>query len=218
MPYLLAQQLSNLELQPGWQKLTGPTINPKVPDGYYPVQLPSALRLFCVGSAYSGWLAKQVNPLLTPAAGAFTTVLFSYLLTVDSVTASNGQVVETDTKITDPNGWTADLSFQWNILEKWRAQVVPPAGSGWVDTAVALLTLPQPGVPVPVTIQAKLDHVNHVSTIVSVNGTATNAAQIPMRQAGWTPNQIVTQLQQCISGVAYGAYSVEFAGINYSLF
>lgn len=206
----------NLEHSPLWTEEFGITINSKTATGRALVRLPSGLRMFCSGDAYAGWLAKHVLPLVYP----FPRITLSYVLMVDDATAQCAQVVETDSKITDAAGYTYDLSAQWNLAEGWMFQVDDGAGH-WVDTGIQIAPLAA-YTELTVEIDYELDYVNRVSAIaaVVVNSKEYPApatlGKIPAKAVGWGPSKIVTQLQQCINGQP-GAYSIEFADINYDL-
>lgn len=203
--------ISGIEAATGWSKNVGPTINPTAPDGYELVQTPGGLRLYCCGKPYAGWLAKHVAPLYAN----FTDIPFNYSLVIDDATPLCAQVIETDTKFTDADGWTYDGSFQWNIQQGWVAQT----GNPWQSSAVKIPAL-MPGAMTYVSLRYALDYVAHTLQVVSVsvNGTVypINSAPLPAKQSGWAKSEIVTQLQQCINGKE-GAYSVLFPSISYDL-
>ena len=206
-------QINNLELSAGWTENVGSTINPVAPSGYAPVQTAGQLRLYCCGAAYAGWLAKFVNPLWS----LFTTISLQYALSIDDCTAEVAQVIETDTKVTDSAGWTYDLSAQFNIAEGWMFQI----GNPWKDTGI-IVSPPASNVWTPVQIDYALNYAARTSSVLAVTVAGkkylvpTTMQNVPAGQVGWTPNQIVTQLQQCI-GAQSSAYSVAFKNINYLL-
>jgi hypothetical protein len=215
----LACTITNLESSTGWTKNVGPTINPVSPSGYDFVQIPDGIRLYCCGPAYSGWLAKNVSSLLYP----FPTISFLYSFQIDDATLQCGQVIETDSKITDAAGNTYDLSAQWNLNEGWMFQIDNAAGS-WTDTGIKIGTIPTPNMWVPVQIDYALDFVGLTSSVlaVTVNKVKTlvspSLQKIPAKKQGWAPSQIVTQLQQVINGTpGGGAYSVKFGSVGYTM-
>jgi len=211
---LLSASITSLEKLDGWSKVVGPSINPTSPNGYEIVPVPGGLKLFCCGPKYSGWLAKHVAPLVYP----FQNVWMAYTLTIDDATLVCAQVIETDTKITDADGFTYDLSAQWNLAENWMFQVDTVDGH-WIDTGIQIQAL-KPGVPAAMSIGYKLDYKNKVSSVVCVvvDGkqytVPAGLGGIPAKQSGWGPNGVVTQLQQCINGQE-GAYAVTFSSIRY---
>lgn len=181
----------------------GPSINPTVPD-YFDIQQGSyGAQIFCRGKAYAGALAAAVNPLMIPS----QKITFQYTVTIDA-SIEKAQVIETDTKITDANGWTYDGSLQFNISEGWMIQL----GNPWADTGV-ILPLNQGANDV--TIVYSLDYNANTITVQTVNGKSLGAKPNPAKQIGWQNSSIVTQLQLCL-GSTGGVYDLIFSGISYT--
>lgn len=194
--------INGIESQP-FTPHQGPDINPTSPD-YFDIQQGAyGIQIFCRGKAYAGALAAVVNPLILQS----QTITFKYTVELDNSIAK-AQVIETDTKFTDSNGWTYDGSFQFNVSQGWMVQINNP----WVDTGVTV-TLNQ-GYN-DVTIVYSLDYTAHTITVISVNGTPLNAKPIPAQQVGWENSSIVTQLQLCL-GSTGGVYDLIFSGISYT--
>lgn len=204
--------ISKLEQESGWTKNVGPTINPIAPTAYEFVQEPDGLRMYCIGPAYAGWLLKHVDPFPV----AFTKLVFRHTLNIDDATLQDGQVSETDWKATDADGWTRDGSFQINFAKGRMTQVNNP----WTDTGVAIPSPDLvPGQPLSIEKHWTLNYVTPGATLdaLIVNGTPYPIGiTIPAQKLGWAPNQLVTQLQQCIAGQP-GAYSLKFSDIGYDL-
>lgn len=210
-----------------WSAQWSPSINPVAPSSFLvePASDGTGLDLWCAGPPYSGALAKLVSPLVYPS----PSLQFSYLLWFDESAVGYGQVVETDTKVTDSAGWTYDGSFQFNIAEgspasggiggpsapvSWMTQI----GNPWQDTGVRVGLVPGQGNLVTVTY--KLDYTGHTMTVVGVAvGQAAMQAiilpAIPAKQLGWQPSQVVTQLQLCV-GKSGGAYRVRLGQVGYA--
>ena len=209
--------INNLETTPEWTKEWSKDINAVEPDGYDFIQTTDGIRLYTVGHAYAGWLAKFVSPLLFP----FTKILFNYSLNIDDATPQQAQVIETDSKITDAAGWTYDLSAQLNIQKGWMFQVDDAAGD-WVDTVIKIPAL-KPNTVTPFSIAYVLDYVNHVSSVTSVSVGQTpfqvpvNLQKIPAKRIGWQPSTVVTQLQGCNNGLPYGAHSWKISQCGYTM-
>lgn len=181
----------------------GPDINPVNPD-YFDIQQGTyGIQIFCRGKSYAGALAAATNPLILQS----QTIAFKYTITLDNSIAK-AQVIETDTKFTDSNGWTYDGSFQFNVSRGWMVQLNNP----WVDTGVKL---PLNQGPNDITIVYSLDYNAHTITVVSVNGTPLNAKPIPAQQVGWGKSSIVTQFQLC-TGSTGGVYNLLFNKISYA--
>ena len=197
----LSWSLTNLE-SGTWTPEWSPDINPVQPDLFKIQPFAGGLQIFCAGKAYAGALAKGVNAL--PA--QLPKLTFSYVVTIDP-SIEVAQVIETDTKITDAAGWTYDGSLQLNYAEGWMVQV----GNPWVDTGVKFSLLEGEN---KVEIVYALDFTGRTITVISFNGQPLNAKPIPATQAGWTPSQIVTQLQLC-TGANGGCYDLVFSGIGY---
>jgi hypothetical protein len=212
----LSGNITSIDTAPGWTRNWSKDINPVQPEGYYPIQLPDGIRLYCAGPAYAGWLAKHVDPLIYP----FTKISFNYQLTIDDATQQQAQVVETDAKITDASGWTYDFSAQWNIAEGWMFQVATAAGL-WIDTGFRLAVPPQANIAMPFKIDYALDYTNHLSSVLGVMAGTTyfslpsNLQKIAAKQVGWQPSSIVTQLQQCNNGLP-GAHSWKISQAGYA--
>lgn len=199
-----------------WYPIVGDNINNPIASNYQIVKNNNSLSMIMYGTeAYSGWLAKHVEPLLYQV----DDVLFKYTLMIDECTVVNGQVVETDSKITDNEQWTYDLSAQWNITNDWMFQVDDDNWQ-WVDTGVRL---PKPNTyeQQKIAIEYKLDYANKQSIILAFwnNGeryALPNPYWIQARQIGWKASEIVTQLQQC-NNHAPGGYTLWFRDIGYEL-
>jgi hypothetical protein len=181
-----------------------PAINPNPPDYFDFQQGPSGVQIFCQGAAgkYGGALVKAVNTLIHES----PTITFKYGVTLDQSIAM-GQVIETDSKITDSKGWTYDGSLQW-IVNGWEIWLYDP----WVHTGVKI---PLSRGMNQVAIVYALDYSGHTIQVVSVNGVPLNAKPNPASQIGWQASSIVTQLQLCL-GAAGGIYDLLFSGISYS--
>lgn len=190
-------QITNQE-NDQWIPQEGPTINPVPPTFFDFSQLKDGLEIVCGGPKYAGALVKNVAPLLYPT----PTMKATYQIWFSTSLLQNAQVIEIDRKITDSAGWTYDGSFQFNIASGWMTQVNDP----WVNTGV--LKQLQPFMWNPVEVDYQFDYVNHT---IRVNG----LAAIPARQIGWTPSEIVTQIQLC-TGANGGFYTCKFAQIGIS--
>lgn len=214
----LSWSLTNLEAGV-WTPEWSTDINPVQPSLFQIQQFAGGLQIFCAGPAYAGALAKGVNPLPMQ----LPKLTFNYTVTIDP-SIQMAQVIETDTKITDAAGWTYDGSLQFNIAEGWMIQV----GDPWVDTGVKL---PLRIGANPVSIEYDLDFTAHTIQVQSVSQPQmlsqflSNSAPapikilsfpvIPAKQMGWTPSEIVTQLQLC-TGAKGGCYDLQFSSISYS--
>jgi hypothetical protein len=180
-----------------WTVEWSPSINPVKPDYFDHALNPDGSReVFCVGKAFAGALIKNTATLLYPC----TNICMSFGVKFGQSLVKAGRVIETDMKITDADGWTYDGSFQFNISEDWMTQTFNP----WVDTGTK-----QPLVAEkwnPVVINYKLDYVNRT---IAIN----DGAARPASKVGWTPKQIVSQLQLCTNG---GFYSVTFSSLMYT--
>jgi len=195
-----AWQLKKMEeglFKPNWS----PDINPVKPDYFAVQQVPSGVQIFCGGKAYAGQLAAQVNALMSEA----QTITFKYTVTLDG-SISVAQVIETDNKFTDAQGWTYDGSLQWDISKDWMLQVNNP----WVDAGVKM---PLKQGPNEIAIAYKLDYAAHTLTVVSVNDEELMPIVIPAKEVGWQKSSIVTQLQLCV-GAAGGVYDLTFGAMS----
>lgn len=202
-----------------WEPKTGLDINDPIAENYKIAQQNNALSLvMCSSVPYSGWLAKHVEPMYYEA----QSMRFRYSLMIDDATLFCAQVAETDTKNTDSEGYTYDLSAQWNIANDWMFQV-DNADWRWMDTGIQIPPL-EPYSIYEIEIEHRLDFKGKRSAIPAVwvdtqryevpNG----PLWIPAKQTGWEPKQIVFQLQQCInSQVTGGGYTLRFSGIEYEL-
>jgi hypothetical protein len=212
---MLSIRLINLEREK-WTEEIGPTINEPAAENYGIVQTEGAISLvMCSSLPYSGWLAKQVSDLPFRA----TKIRFDYSMMVDDATKVCAQVAETDAKITDDEGFTYDLSAQWEtakVAPEWMFQVDNEEWT-WTDTGIV--------VPASVSYESRaysieylLDYESKRSAIaaVSVDGERfeTECRYISARQEGWQKSSIVTQLQQCNNSQA-GGYTLRFAGVGY---
>lgn len=193
-----------------WTKETGPSINPVTADNYNIVQGNGALSLImCSSKPYSGWLAKNVQALPFAAKN----FVFSYTVMIDDATLACAQVIETDSKITDADGWTYDCSLQFNLAKGWMIQV----GDPWVDTGIQVVGFPSYE-KIPVSIESSVDYANHQSIItrITVDGSAFPVPTTLMqcaKQESWAPSQIVTQLQQ-VNNSQPGGYTLRFCDIS----
>lgn len=195
----LSWSLTNLEAGV-WTPEWSTDINPVQPSLFQIQQFAGSLQIFCAGSPYAGALAKGVNPLPMQ----LPKLTFNYAVTIDP-SFDMAQVIETDTKITDAAGWTYDGSLQFNIAEGWMVQV----GDPWVDTGVKL---PLRIGANSVSIEYDLDFTAHTIAI-SMQGEQVSKPS-PAKQMGWTPSEIVTQLQLC-TGAKGGCYDLQFSAISY---
>jgi hypothetical protein len=201
-----------------WEAKTGPDINEPTADGYAIVPTPAGLCLLMTSfKPYSGWLAKNVAPLIYEA----PYIQFRHRLMIDDATLAVAQVIETDAKITDCRGWTYDLSAQWNIAQGWIFQVDDENWT-WRDTNVVIDPL-EPLEPTAISINYRLNYETHRSAITSVAVSGCGEPYlldpviwIPARQVGWAPGEIVTQLQQC-NNAQPGGYGLRFSEIGYEL-
>jgi hypothetical protein len=205
--------LLNLESD-AWSVVTGPTINPISPIAQSVITTSDELRLYTIGEAYAGWLAKHVAPLLTPSA----LITFSYLINPDSSATFNAQALETDTRLTDASGWTYNGSCQLNLAEGGMWQVPNPTTGEWFDIGVRTGPLPA-NTWTPVTITYSLDYSARLISIVNIQVSGTThpipvPQKLPAKLLGWTASQVVTQLQPCLNSRG-GAFSVGFKGIQY---
>lgn len=193
-----------------WSEEWSPSINPTEATTYGHLQTPNGLIMQMFSKVpWGGWLLKNVQPLILKA----NRIVFAYTLMIDAATLLSAQVIETDAKITDADGWLYDGSCQINIAEGWVVQV----GAPWKD-AVQIDPL-VPYVPVRIAIEYALDYVAHTIAVVSVSvGPKTYPIGItaPAKQSGWARSQIVTQLQQC-STKQPGGYTLRFSTITYVL-
>jgi hypothetical protein len=206
--------LINLEDET-WSAEVGPAINDPAPTSYHFVQTPAGICLLMNSDVpYGGWLAKQVSPLVFPA----TVIDFYYTLMIDDATPYIAQIIETDAKITDKDGWTYDLSAQWNLNKDWLFQVDNNDWT-WRDTNVQIDAL-EPLAPTQIVIHFALDYAARTSAIlgVTVEGDyfPIDHYEISARQEGWAPNEIVTQLQQC-NNAQPGGYELRFNDVGYVL-
>lgn len=191
---MLNWQISNLEKE-AWIPKSDPSINPIPPKEFVITKLASSLQIMCYGDQYCGALAKNDSPLIYPS----TEINFSYSVFF-SEDIVNAQVIETDMKLTDKDGWTYDGSFQFNVANGWMTQINNP----WVDTGVKKpLTM---DVYNPVTINYKLDYVNRT---IRIN----DSAPIIAKQVGWAKSTITTQLQLCTNKL--GMYTLKFQNIGF---
>lgn len=216
---MISATISKLELE-RWTAEVGPTINDPAAENFQIVQMGDALSLvMCSSIPYSGWLAKQVSPLIFPA----RRIRFHYSMMIDDATIMCAQVAETDAKITDPQGWTYDLSAQWEMRKSapgWMFQI-DDADWTWTDTGIVI----PPAMPYEAQeyeIEYELDYEQRASAIVAVRaGFERHEVEeslwwIPARQVGWKAGEIVTQLQQC-NDSRPGGYTLRFSQISYTL-
>lgn len=213
--------LTDLESD-AWEPIVGPTINPKDADAYQALNTPNGLVLTMLCSSdYGGWLAKHVAPLLVEA----QTIVFGYSMMIDDAGAVVGHVAETDSKITDRNGITYDLSAQWvNSLDDdyWKFEV---DNENWTWAPTDIRTQFEPGIEYEIKIEYQIDYAHQRSAIIAVTVDAVTmdkerfvcgTPSIPGRPEGWAPSEIVTQLQQC-NNSRPGGYSLRFDKISYAL-
>jgi hypothetical protein len=203
-----------------WTPEVGLDINDPIADNYRIVQTNDALSLvMCSSPSYSGWLAKQVSPLVVAA----RKIRFQYTLMIDDATVECGQVAETDSKITDSEGYTYDLSAQWEMVKAapgWMFQI-DNADWTWTDTGI-VIPAAAPYEQLEIEIESALDYEQKVSAVkaVCVNSKRYEVPEglwwIPAKQCGWAPSEIVSQMQQCNRGEP-GGYTLRFWRIGYAL-
>jgi hypothetical protein len=204
-----------------WTPEVGPDINDPAATAYSIVHTPAGLVLLMNSVVpYGGWLAKQVSPLLFPA--KHITMFFD--LMIDDATPYTAQVIETDAKITDEEGWTYDLSAQFNLAKGWMFEVDEVNANGnwsWVSTGIQVKPL-RPLRPAEVEIAYELDYEAHTSSILSVT-IDEDVYEVDPRfhgltamQVGWQKKTIVSQLQQCNNSQP-GGYELRFNNIGYTL-
>jgi hypothetical protein len=153
--------------------------------------------------------------------GEAAKIVFNYRMMTDSATRGCAQVAETDAKITDSEGWTYDLSAQWEMQKNapdWTFQVDDESWS-WTDSGI-IVPPPRPYQPREYSIDYRLDYANKQSAIagVTVNGQVRRIPSpryIPARQEGWEKKQIVSQLQQC-NNYRGGGYVLRFTDVGYT--
>lgn len=196
-----------------WTPQVGADINPKTAEKYKVIQSPGSLSLMMYSDIpYSGWLAKNVQPLPQQS----TRILFDYEVMTDDATGQCGQVIETDMKATDTQSFTYDGSSQWNLEKGGMFQI----GNPWKDTGIVFGAF-KPYVPTPVTIEYAMEWgkgLNYVSVMAGgIKWPIPTALQfVPVKQTGWDKSQIVTQLQQC-NNANGGGYTLRFSKIGYRL-
>lgn len=206
--------IGNLELKE-WTDVVGLDINDPPADNYGIVQTSDSLNLImCSSKPYSGWLAKHVESLPVFA----SSITFHYRMMIDECIAC-AQVVETDTKLTDDEGWTYDLSAQWNVANDWMFQVDNEHWT-WEDSGVRIES-PLPYHPADFKIEYLLDYNDKNSSIPAVWAFGSryplpHPPWIPAKHVGWANDEIVTQLQQC-NNAQPGGYTLRFAEIGYVL-
>jgi hypothetical protein len=203
-----------------WSAEVGLDINDPIATDYRIVQVNGAISLvMCNSIPYAGWLAKQVSPLIYPA----ERIDFCYSMMTDDATLACAQVAETDAKITDKDGWTYDLSAQWEmskVAPDWMFQI-DHEGWSWTDSGI-MVPAATPYVERDHVIEYAIDYVNHKSAVLgeSIDGercaVPENLHWISARQEGWQPETIVTQLQQCNNGQP-GGYTLRFTKVGYVL-
>jgi hypothetical protein len=193
------------------ERCVGPSINPVPPTGYGFIQTPAGVVLQMWSDVpYGGWLCKSVVTLpVTP-----TSLTLLYTITIDDCTPLCGQVIETDSRITGPDGWTLPGDFQINIAQGWEIQY----GSPWKKSGVEIAPY-VPGVPQSVAIHYTLDWTLHTITL---DGMETGGKiypvgkEMPGSKMGWEPCEIVSQMQMC-NNAKSGGYSLRFSGVGYRL-
>lgn len=199
----LSWSLTNLEAGV-WTPEWSTDINPKKPDLFQIQQFAGGLQIFCAGTEYAGALAKNVSPLIAQ----LPKLTFNYVVTIGP-SIDWGQIIETDPLVTDAAGWTSDNAATQFLIEKgWLVQI----GDGWPTNTVAVPLVQGPN---HVSIDFLYDYVNHTSQHLSINGIPLNVPPMPAKQMGWTPSEIVTQLQLC-TGAKGGCYDLQFSNISYS--
>lgn len=178
-----------------WTPEWNAQINPTQPAYFEAEMTADGLAVVCGGAPYAGQLLKNSAALLAPNNKFLATQAVKFSADL----LSNGQVIEMDRKFTDANGYTYDGSFQLLPWRSWMSQISNP----WVDDGAmpALVT----DVWNTVTVSYVIDYVGHT---ISVNG----SPLIPAKKIGWTPNQVVTQLQLCTSKA--GFYMCRFKSIG----
>jgi hypothetical protein len=196
-----------------WTDEWNTSINPVQATAYGHLLTPNGLVLQMISKVpYGGWLCKNVQQW--PSSFQQAHITLGYELLIDDATLISAQVIETDTRATAADGSTFCADFQFNIAKGWMIQY----GSPWQDSGVKI-TPPQPGVVTGVQINYLFDFPNHVVTLLSVNmGSSIYSINkmMPAKHLGWAANEIVTQLQQCNTGVP-GGYTLRFSQIQYSI-
>lgn len=205
-----------------WEPKVGLDINDPIADAYSIVKTPAGLVLImnCF-KAYGGWLAKNISKLLFPS----QRITMFYTLMIDDATPVAAQVIETDAKITDEDGWTYDLSAQFNLAKGWMFEIdkFNPEKDDWdwVETGIHVAPL-RPLTPTLVKIAYELNYEGKKSSsILSVTvgdliyDVDPKFHNVPARQVGWAPKEIVTQLQQCNNHMP-GGYGLRFDEIGYA--
>lgn len=200
-----------------WEPVVGPSINPVDADGYSIVHTVGGLYLSMNSfQPYGGWLAKHVERLLFPA----TRARFYFTLMTDEATVTAAQVIEFDTKITDGDGITYDLSAQINIANNWMFQIDNENWT-WTDTGINLSPM-QAYEPLDFMVEYRIDYGKKNSSVIAVTmdeeqyEVPSELWHISGRNEGWAPSEIVTQLQQC-NGANPGGYALLFDEIGYVL-
>jgi hypothetical protein len=212
---MLSLRYINLEREK-WTAEVGLTINDPIADNYRIIQTGDAISLvMCSSLPYSGWLAKQVSDLPVKA----TKMWFQHSMMTDDATSICAQVAEVDAKITDDEGFTYDLSAQWEMAKvapNWMFQVDNDDWT-WSDTGIVV----PPSVAYVLrdySIEYSLDYDNKRSAILSVtvddDRFETPHTYISARQEGWQKSSIVTQLQQCNNSQP-GGYTLRFTNVGY---
>ena len=200
----LSWTIPNLE-SAVWTPNWSADINPEPPESFKVQPGPGGLQIFCASTKpYGGALASSVFELKSQLQSP--KIIFSYTATLDQ-SITYGQVLETDSKFTDADGWTYDGSLQFVVVNGYMIQV----GDPWRDT----------GVKIPLSIGHNaiqivygMDFVKHTINMESVNGKPLNQKPVPATQIGWQKSTIVSQLQLC-TGANGGAYDVLFSAMSY---
>ena len=205
----MSLNLTNLE-NALWTDEWSTSINPVQATAYGHVATPEGLVLqMCSNVPYGGWLCKQVSPLYKQS----QQITLAYTLAIDSATPLCAQVVETDMKLTDAEGWTYDGSLQFNIAERWMIHT----GDPWKDTGIRIPLTPNKNTIVEIAyhLDYALKTLTYESITVDLESVGLNIT-LPAHKMGWAPNQIVTQIQQCNNN-AKGGYSLRFPNIEYRM-
>lgn len=208
----------NLERSSQWKPNTGQSIGGVAPSAYGTVLTPDAAcgwRVFYatgIASKYCDWVAALQRPWMTNS-GLLT---FAYDLIVDVNSLTTLQALETDSKISTPDGWqfnqSVEIDYSTGILQ------VSSASGAWVNTPFT------PGKYVPniihhVEIRYQFDTTKHVSSTLSVQiddelyTIPSSLQNVPAVKKGWAPGPLA-QVQQDINPTG-GSTAMFMRGMEY---